>query len=429
MVAMRPIRGVLIILFVWLSQIEDGYADGETSLNDGKEAHACTLASLVLHSQGRPIDLEPSFKSHVLHYSAILDWSMSSFSVNVRPDTGCEDSGVPRKPVEVQIGGSAQILIYAEHPATGAKQAYKISVNRLLGSETELQHLSVIGGEMNPFFDPEVRSYAVRLDLENDIARVMYRLADNEQRIRCSAQRESPARAKEASRRLSYSSFDSTVPNSDGDLRNLSAWPLLQERRLGELQTEQSGEVQFQDAYADFMVDVGFTRKIELTVQCADATQASIETYTLVITRPNCPSNRPYFEPKSRRCVNFCPEGYYRNNNMQRCSRCNVNCQVCSGLLNCEMCLPNTADYSYVIQGDGKCKGIVNHIFKKYRWWCLGLGILLAFLVCIGCIGICQYCCSGPVSKSGGPRLYDSEDSDDNIAPPRFAAGRRLGMY
>ncbi|CAE8609140.1 unnamed protein product [Polarella glacialis] len=391
----------------------------------GEPQSACTLASLVLHSHGRPIDMDPPFQPHVLSYTATMDWSMGTFSVNVRPDTGCEDDGVPAEPTAVQMGGSTTMTIFARHPATGAKQGYNVQVSRLLGSETELQHLSVEGGDMSPIFDPSVRSYSVRADISYDVANIVYRLSDNEQRIRCSAQEEKPMLQASTASRLLQSHLEAA--NSSLDLRPDRA------RRLLANQRGNSGEVQFQDAASSFMLDIGFTRTVELTVQCADATQASIGTYTLTIARPDCIPATPFFEPKTRRCVNFCPSGFYRNAEAKRCSQCNTNCEVCAGLLTCHMCRPNTADYSYVIQPDGKCKAIVNHIFKKYLWWCVGLGVLLAFLLLIGCVGICQFCCSGPTSKSGGPRLYDS-DSDDgpprgkHLAPAQ-AQTRKLGMY
>merc|ERR1712190_404254 len=122
-------------------------------------------------------------------YKATLDFAMKSFSVNVRPDTGCQLDGVPKKPTPVQIGGYAELRLHATHPSTGVKKTYTITVYRLLGSETELQFLEVVGAAMTPVtFDPLVRHYDVQLGLDYDEVRVIYRLRDNEQRIRSSAQ-------------------------------------------------------------------------------------------------------------------------------------------------------------------------------------------------------------------------------------------------
>ncbi|CAE7365192.1 unnamed protein product [Symbiodinium natans] len=194
---------------------------------------------------------------------------------------------------------------------------------------------------------------------------------------------------------------------------------------------EPSGEVQYKDAVANFMLDVGFTRNITITIQCADPTQASIGTYTLKIMRGNCPAEKPFFEPQTRRCVNFCPEGFYRNELSRRCSRCNTNCKVCTGLLSCKMCLPDDAEFAYVMQPDGKCEGQVNHIYARYRWWCLGLGILLAFLVCIGCAGICTFCCSraGKPAEKKDRRRYFQEDLEEDKQLIQYPPGRRLGRY
>merc|ERR1712125_4557 len=120
--------------------------------------------------------------------------------------------------------------------------------------------------------------------------------------------------------------------------------------------------------------------------------------------------------------------GYYRNRETHRCSHCNENCKSCTGLLECYMCKPDTADFTYVIQqSSGKCQAIPNHLFKQYRWWCVGLGILLLFLILIGCAGLCTFCCSGNSSKAKGMvRTYDSDDEDEF---PANHAGRKLGRY
>jgi len=172
------------------------------------------------------------------------------------------------------------------------------------------------------------------------------------------------------------------------------------------------------------MLDVGFSRTLELIVQCADATQASIGRYKLEISRQGCGPKRPYFDPQKKFCVYFCSAGFYRNRETHRCSHCNTNCKQCTGLLECSMCLPDTADYTYTIQPDGKCRANANHLFKRYRWWCMGLGGLLAFLVIFGCAGICQLCCSAGTGHQK-LRTYDS-DSDD---APSYAPGGRLAMY
>jgi len=305
-----------------------------------------------------------------------------------------------------------------------------------LGSETDLQELSVHGGELSPVFDPTVRSYSVRLGLGYDQVRLVYRLRDNEQRIHSSAHPEHPTgkgglpskATTTHTTATNTTAKNTTATNTTATNTTTSAQRRLgieaSARRLGSL-PERSGEAQFRNDIMNFMLDVGFTRSIELTVQCADATQASIGTYELKISRPGCTPERPYFDPEKRFCVNFCSSGYYRNRDTHRCSRCNTNCKVCGGLLDCHMCVPDTTDYSYVIQPNGQCQANANHLFKKYRLWCLALGVLLAFLLLVGCAGICHLCCAGGSGKGAGMRTYDS-DSDE---APSFPAGRRLGMY
>jgi len=304
----------------------------------------------------------------------------------------------------------------------------------------------------------------VRLDIRYDIARVVYRLRDNEQRLRSAAQFEGPSSAvdKLHSDKASKSHSDSdkkadaatsddsrrrkkdrrliSVNDSRSDgadvngitIRGSSDVSAPMTRQLGATVKEPvrtSGEAQYRDAYQSFMLDVGFSRKIVVAVQCADATQANIGAYTLVVHRPGCSPERPYFDPSKQFCVNFCPSGMYRNEETHRCSKCNTNCKVCDSLLHCQMCKPDTADYSYMVQPDGRCQATVNHLFKKYRWWCIGLAILLGFLVLIGCIGICQLLgtCGHGIEKQRKVHSYES-DSGDEEGPP-YGARRRLAQY
>jgi len=313
-----------------------------------------------------------------------------------------------------------------------------VTVSRLLGSETELRSLEVQGGAMRPLFDPQIRNYQVHLELGYDVVRVTYRLYDNEQRIRSSAQEQRPtgqeppeaAAAEPSESRNASNSSGGGAPSKDEEQwRRLEASPRSRSppppRRL--LQAVRSGETQLREASAGFMLDVGFSRTLELIVQCADATQASIGRYKLDVSRDSCGPKRPYFDPQKKFCVYFCSAGFYRNRGTHRCSHCNTNCKQCTGLLECNMCLPDTADYTYAIQPDGKCRANPNHLFKRYRWWCIGLGVLLVFLVLFGCVGICQLCCSCGGGGGGHAKLrtYDS-DSDE---APAYARSGRLALY
>eukprot|EP00746_Dinoflagellata_sp_MGD_P142507 gnl/MRDRNA2_/MRDRNA2_75464_c0_seq2.p1 gnl/MRDRNA2_/MRDRNA2_75464_c0~~gnl/MRDRNA2_/MRDRNA2_75464_c0_seq2.p1 ORF type:complete len:114 (+),score=8.63 gnl/MRDRNA2_/MRDRNA2_75464_c0_seq2:104-445(+) len=84
---------------------------------------ACTLASLSLRYRDWPVDIVPPFKPNILSYAATLDFAMESFSVDVRPVSGCDVDQAPLKPNLVQIGGSMQFTMFARRPETGAKQA------------------------------------------------------------------------------------------------------------------------------------------------------------------------------------------------------------------------------------------------------------------------------------------------------------------
>lgn len=367
---------------------------------DAGDAAGCMLVSLVLSSHGHPVDLQPSFTRYHHDYNATLDFSMATFSVNVRPDTGCEVQAVPKRPIAVEIGGQTRVDFLVAPPQSKDVQVYRVKVFRLLGSETILQKLEVDNGALDPFpFHNETRAYTVVLDKGADEARIRYRLRDNEQRLRISAGQE----VLTGSRRLDE----------------------------GTASHQSSGEVQYQDATANFMLDAGFTRDVTVTIQCADPTQASIGTYTLQLKRSNCQPDKPFFDPQTRNCVNFCPEGFYRNLVSQRCSRCNTNCKVCTGLLSCKMCVPDDVEFVYVMQPDGKCQAQVNHIYARYRWWCLGLGVLLVFLVLFGCVGICTFCCSrsGKAGEKKDRRRYFEDDLEEDKQLLQFPPGRRLGRY
>lgn len=420
----------------------------------------CTLATMSIRHGDWPIDVEPPFRGEIFTYSAKLDYAMDYFSVDVRPASGCEIDRPPPQKTFVQIGGSVVVTLYSKNPETGAKRAYTLTATRLLGSETELQFLTVVGGELSPIFSPTSRNYHVRLDLRYDVAHVVYRLRDNEQRLRGQAHFEGPSSADglspgpapaaekhpaanaSAKGRGNANAKDSSDKgrrlligaNSSQHAEAYMRWAADVERRLGATVKEPlrtSGEAQYRDAYLCFMLDVGFTRKIVVAVQCADATQANIGAYTLVVHRPGCSPERPYFDPMKKLCVNFCPSGFYRNEEQHRCSKCNTNCKVCDSLLHCQMCVPDTEDFTYLVQPDGRCLGTVNHLFKKYRWWCIGLAVLLCFLVCIGCIGICQLlgtCGHGIEKRQQKVHTYDSDSGEEAEGPP-YGARRRLAAY
>jgi hypothetical protein len=427
----------------------------------------CMLATMTCRHGDWPVDLEPPFRRDMFRYAVKLDFSMDYFAIDARPASGCEIAHAPPPRNKVQIGGSVVVTLYAKNPETGAKTAYTVTATRVLGSETELQFLTIVGGEFSPIFSPTHRTYSVRLDLKYDVAKVVYRLQDNEQRLRSKAQEEEPsagvaiepkASAKEGQKKKAATKSEKREGGThekeagkekeekaeaeEGSERRILRGVALPagngtiERRLGATIKEPlrtSGEAQFRDAFESFMLDVGFKRKIILDVQSADATQANIGSYTLIVHRPGCTPERPYFEPKQRQCVNFCPAGFYRNEETHRCSKCNTNCRVCDTLLHCLSCIPDTAAYTYTAQPDGRCQPTVNHLYEKYRWWCIGLAVMLCFLVLIGCIGICLLCgcCCGDEQEKRGRKVHSAEESEDEEEEqqPPYASRRRLAGY
>eukprot|EP00811_Abedinium_folium_P029344 NODE_4611_length_1869_cov_8.020666.p1 GENE.NODE_4611_length_1869_cov_8.020666~~NODE_4611_length_1869_cov_8.020666.p1 ORF type:complete len:534 (+),score=137.84 NODE_4611_length_1869_cov_8.020666:79-1680(+) len=411
----------------------------------GQGDSACTFVSVALRCGSWPIDLEPAFRPHILKYSVVLDFAMSSFYVDIRPASGCEADQELSAALEVPIGGRRTLKVASLSTETGEGKQYELEVMRLLGSETELQVLTIEGSVLTPSFSPSVRTYIALLDLSFDEVHIIYRLRDNEQRIRSSALEERPTTLKELQHDLPQTSvnasdaandvaaavaaaFGSTAGDAGG---NKAPAPVPRLLRSPSTLRSISGEAQFQDAYESFMVDSGFTRVVELTVQCADPTQANIGTYRLVVLRPRCPADRPSYSAIKRACVHFCPTGYYHNHNLYRCSTCNSNCRVCSGFLTCTLCNTDTDDYTYVLQSDGSCRAIENHLFEQYRWWCAALSVLFLILVTIGCAGWLQVLLHGVGIFLGqnSRRVVHAIDSDSDSPRDEPAPRRRLGAY
>merc|ERR1711881_833997 len=97
--------------------------------------------------------------------------------------------------------------------------------------------------------------------------------------------------------------------------------------------------------------------------------------------------------------------GFYRNGEINRCSKCNTNCAVCANLLKCMLCKADDIDYTYVVQPDGSCLREENHIFKKYWWWCVGFGT-------------CQCCCGRRRRGTAVADDFSDDDSEVEFALP-----------
>jgi len=353
--------------------------------------NVCLLETLSLRFKDSPINLVPPFVPTVFSYAATLDFVMDGFSVDVRAAPGCEVDQAPNQAIPVQVGSSHQLTVFAKNPKTGARQAYIFKATRLLGSETELQKLTVDGGQLSPQFDPAIRSYKVRLSLTNDVVKVWYTQRDAGQRSNVVASGEAFPNTNAAGKRLLLA----------------------------------TGEVQYINRYKEFVIDVGFTRTITITVESSDATQANIGTYKLETTRDGCNPAKPYYDPTTLRCVNNCPSAYYRNPRIHRCSECNTNCLVCTGLLTCQMCKPNTIDNTYVLQTDGSCAQNPNRILEKYWWWCVGLAVFAGLIMLLGLGALCQYCCCARRRNVVHSYESESEDSDTDL---RNLVLQRKGM-
>lgn len=344
-----------------------------TLLRTPTSSGTCTLSSLQLRSGDRPVDIAPAFSPTEFGYTAVLDFSMDSFSIDAKAVAGCEVSGLPNRAVAAPpapVGGQETptlLNIYARETVSGEEQGYRIEVSKLGGSETMVKNLSVIGGTMNPPFKPEDRGpYAVSLAIGYDLIEVAYVLQDNGQKVSSKANPES---------------LPTSTPQPS------AGYPAT--RRL-----EEAGETQYHERRQTFPVDVGRLRHVALTIESADPMQARVDTYHLDVQREPCSSATPFFDPSSGKCVIHCSQHTYANSAASRCSYCNKNCAVCSSLTHCELCLKDTLHQTYRIRQDGSCEDVHAAFLKKYFWWCASLGLFAVLLVCMGTCCVCQCLCS-----------------------------------
>merc|ERR1719399_266658 len=310
-------------------------------------ADRCWLVSLVLRHGRDPVDLVPSFSSDIFSYQVTLNFAMDVFEVDGRASTGCNVEGAPAHPVPLAIGRSTQLPLYALSPDTGERQQYIVKVNRLLGSETDLQSLRIHNAAFLRVFDPTVPRYDATLSSlsdEIDLSPTIPKAVNHNAPVTTPA----PSKTAQNTTNASSASADKSRRLSSRALRRalfarsrrLSS--ARRERRLAEHGNQHSGEQQFPEQFAKFLLDPGFTRMITITVQAADPTQAGIGTYVVRVKREGCPPGRPFFDPVKRLCVQNCNEGTYPDKDRHRCARCNDNCHVCSDFSDCRMCLPDS---------------------------------------------------------------------------------------
>lgn len=351
-----------------------------------KTASTCKLTAVALRHRDDPIDLLPPFAPSTYMYAATLDFSMEAFSVDVRPGEGCEVDDAPNAEIEVRRGGSTQLSIFARDPHTDDRQQYQIKVRRLEGAETELNSLRIRGAELKPAFSPAIRDYKAFLELTHDMATLSYVVQDNGQLILCTAEEQHARSDQAVSRRLQGSGQS-------------SAWT--------------AGELQYREHQQAFPIDIGHIRRVTLTIKSADPMQARKSRYTITILRAGCLEQRPYYDPISQSCVVNCPSAFYPNQEAGRCSECNSQCAVCLSILHCQLCKEDTVDAKYVLQPDGSCLEVPEPILTRYWWWCIGFGVCLVLLACMGFVLLCQ--CVVDSCCLRRPAYDYSDGSDDSL--------------
>lgn len=172
------------------------------------------------------------------------------------------------------------LTVYAKDPMTHRGQSYEIKVKRLRGSETEVRNLRIDGATLNPAFDPKVRKYTAALALGSELATLLYVVRDNGQQLSC-----------EASAQQAASSDGSD--ESGGIQRRLDGLLGGPTNACSIGGTCGTGEVQYREHHQSFLIDVGMTRRLTLTVQSSDPEQRKRGSYVVVVTRQGCTIPKP----------------------------------------------------------------------------------------------------------------------------------------
>jgi len=356
----------------------------------------CWLASLQLRSGPKPVDMVPPFAPDTFAYSATLDFSSTFYDVDALAQSGCEVDSVPTQNVDVEPGASSALTVYAKDPETEERQAYVFTVTRMIGTETTVQALRIAGATLIPEFTPEVRAYAVDLGLGYETIKITYKLMDVGQKLRMTASQQVSAGT---SLDLASTTVDLTPSGGFG----------AETRRL--LST---GETQYLERSQSFLIDVGSSRRVTLTLESTDPMQALRGVYTLDVTRAPCTDARPLYSPISRACTVYCPSGFWANPASQRCSKCNSHCAVCPSLLQCDLCQQDTVRHRYIVRPDGSCAQELVTVEDKYPWWVTGFEIFLGFAVCLSlcwCFSCLYDCCCGS-SRSSENMVYSDSDGE-----------------
>jgi len=405
----------------------------------GGQEHWCTLRSVTLRFGNQPVDVVPAFAPETSKYVATLDFAMDAFSVDAVASSGCAVDNLPNQAIPVDPGRRSYLTISAKDPKTNRREKYFFEVSRLQGSETEVQSLHIDGAELEPPFDPMVRSYTAKLPVDHDFLSVRYILRDARQSVRCVADpQEVPGRQGQVPQSTTPTTAPFSVQHAEGPSpsRNLRRRPGAQGKNTssssfssssssssstrGREQSEKRRlqEAQYIERSQSFLLDVAALRQVTLSVQSADPTQARVGTYMVSVHRTSCTLARPFYDAVSQRCVINCPAAFYPNVASHRCSECNTNCAVCSSLFQCQLCKEDTVENSYIIQPDGSCLRVPDTIWDTYRWWCVGFACFLALLCCLCCCLLWQYVWSWCVRRRPAYDDSDTESESERARPP-----------
>ncbi|CEM02538.1 unnamed protein product [Vitrella brassicaformis CCMP3155] len=317
------------------------------------------LASITVRYSDQPIDLIPPFDPDIFAYTAFLDYSVPSCRVEPRAASSSDVVEHPTADIQVARGGEQIVTVVAALSGEeSVRQPYKLTIKRMIGTETALKGLKMGSAlTLAPPFDPQTREYAVAVPLGDDAVSVFYQPSDVGQYIEVDSYPQQPT----TRRRLQL--YRASPPVS-------------------------RGEEQHKFVEGQFPIDLGMTRRILIRIQSAGPAK-STSTYTVTLSRPQCPDKRPLFDPEKRRCFDSCNEGYFSDPDTNRCEQCNVFCRRCTSILDCLACYRDDDDYTYALspKGDGSCRRAVRHVADEYQWVIVPLAILLVVLVMVGLFG------------------------------------------
>eukprot|EP00446_Apocalathium_sp_SHHI-4_P080472 CAMPEP_0177501694 /NCGR_PEP_ID=MMETSP0369-20130122/37371_1 /TAXON_ID=447022 ORGANISM="Scrippsiella hangoei-like, Strain SHHI-4" /NCGR_SAMPLE_ID=MMETSP0369 /ASSEMBLY_ACC=CAM_ASM_000364 /LENGTH=439 /DNA_ID=CAMNT_0018979237 /DNA_START=1 /DNA_END=1321 /DNA_ORIENTATION=- len=382
------------------------------------------------HGRERGADRHRGLAFFSEELKAAMDYAMAAFDVEAVavPRNDCSFRQTSNSAILVEPGGFRIEQVFADSAKdpSGVAVSYSLNVSRLTGNETILHWVHIEGSFLLPDWDSRSSVYTVYLTAEQDYAKFTFQRGDNGQSVWVDAAQEGPMHAG-TGRRLA---------SEHGEGRRHAAPRGLQSAAFPSAEyLPPVGEVQRTPTTVIVPVDVGNERLVDLVVKSANGKKSG--KYRFFVSRPYCPEDRRFFDPKAKVCTETCDEGYFGNTATGRCSRClNRGCSICDKGLGCQMCLQG-----FELQSDGFCKSGAGspgslesmekaEVHAAVNYGRSHVGLVLA-MMSAGSIGLCLFlvvhCCGGGGACDLLSGKLGDEDDDDDFRTPYSTAREYYG--